>query len=222
MEHLVHFRGAEEQVGAAVVRDEEAEAVGVTLDGPADEVELGGDAELALAIHQELAVALHRVDAAEERVAGTLVDGHLAPARPAAARRPPSASRIDARERSDRAFRGAWRAPGGAVGASTSAARRRARRARRGRGRGLASGAQRAARGSAVHAATSGVAGFFDKKCRNVKLSCGRPGGGIADAQVQVPAVAIVGAWSFLGTMKIPQVVAMLKTPALAGVVVWR
>ena len=54
-----------------------AESVGMSLHGSRDEIELGDDAELALAVHQELAVALHRLDAAEERDASALVDLHL-------------------------------------------------------------------------------------------------------------------------------------------------
>ncbi len=78
VQHLVHFARIEEEIGAAVVRDQEAEAVGMALDAAADEVELGGDAQLALAVQQQLAVALHRFDAAEERVAGPPIDRHRA------------------------------------------------------------------------------------------------------------------------------------------------
>jgi hypothetical protein len=60
VQHLVHLRLAEEEIGAAVVRDEEAVAVRMPLHGAGDEIELRGDAELALAIDEELAIALHR------------------------------------------------------------------------------------------------------------------------------------------------------------------
>ena len=76
VQHLVHLRLAQEEVGAAVVGDEKAVTVGMPLHGAGDEVELGGDAKLALAVHQQLAVALHCGDASEERVAGALVDRH--------------------------------------------------------------------------------------------------------------------------------------------------
>ena len=67
----------QEEIGAAVVGNEKAESVGMSLHGSGDEIELGDDAELALAVHQQLAVALHRLDAAEERDASALVDVHL-------------------------------------------------------------------------------------------------------------------------------------------------
>ena len=55
VQHLVHLARAEEQIGAAVVGDEEAEAVGMSLHGAGDEGELGGDAELALAVQHAAA-----------------------------------------------------------------------------------------------------------------------------------------------------------------------
>ena len=76
VQHLVHLARSEEDIGAAVVGNEKAEAVGVSLHGAGDEVELRDDAELALAVHQQLAVALHRIDAVEECVACAPVDCH--------------------------------------------------------------------------------------------------------------------------------------------------
>ncbi len=78
VENLVHLARPQEQVRAAVVGDEKSEPVGVTLHGSRDEVELGDDAQLAFAVHQQLTVALHRGDAAEEGVARALVDDHCA------------------------------------------------------------------------------------------------------------------------------------------------
>src|SRR5207248_7104550 len=63
------LRRSEKDVGAAVVGNEKAEAVGVALNRSGDEIELGGDAERALAIGHELTVALHRCDASQERFA---------------------------------------------------------------------------------------------------------------------------------------------------------
>ena len=93
VQHLVHLARAEEDVGAAVLGNEEAEAVRMALDDAGDEVELGDDAELALAVDQQLAVALHRGEAAVERLAGAPVDGEVAArGRAAAAARPPAAA----------------------------------------------------------------------------------------------------------------------------------
>ena len=58
-----------EQVGAAVVGDEKAEAVGMALHRAGDQIELGDDAKLALAIGHELTVAFHRREAPIERLA---------------------------------------------------------------------------------------------------------------------------------------------------------
>ena len=58
--------GAQEQVGAAVVRDHETEAVGVALHAPAHEAELVDDADRAAAVAHDLAVALHGGEAARE------------------------------------------------------------------------------------------------------------------------------------------------------------
>ena len=78
VEDLVHLGRAEEEIRASVVRNEKPEPVRMPLHGAGDEVELRRDAELALAIHQQLAVAPHRVDAAHERVARAARDRHRA------------------------------------------------------------------------------------------------------------------------------------------------
>ena len=69
MQHLVHLARVQEEVVAAVVGHEEAEAVRMALHDADDEVELGDDAQLALAVGEDLAVALHRREPAVERVA---------------------------------------------------------------------------------------------------------------------------------------------------------
>ena len=68
MQHLVHLARRQEQVVAAVIGNEESEAVGMALDRAGDEIELGDDAKLALAIDEQLAVALERGDACIEEV----------------------------------------------------------------------------------------------------------------------------------------------------------
>ena len=69
VQHLVHLARVQEEVVAAFVGHEEAEAVRMTLHGADREVELGDDAQLALAVGEELAVALHRGEPPVERVA---------------------------------------------------------------------------------------------------------------------------------------------------------
>ncbi len=78
VEHLVHLARPQEQIRTAIVGDEKSETVGMSLHRSGDEIELGDDAQLALAVHQQLTVALHRGDAAEESVARALVDDHRA------------------------------------------------------------------------------------------------------------------------------------------------
>ena len=78
VQRLVQLARAEEDVGAAVLGNEEAVAVRMALDDAGDEVELGDDAELALAVDQQLAVALHRGEAPVERLEGAPVDGEVA------------------------------------------------------------------------------------------------------------------------------------------------
>ena len=69
VQRLVHLARAQEIVFAAGVRHEEAEAVRVALHLADREVELGDDAQLTLAVGEELAVALHRGQAAVKGVA---------------------------------------------------------------------------------------------------------------------------------------------------------
>ena len=78
VQDLVHLGRTEEEIRASVVRNEKPEPVRMPLHGAGDEVELRRDAELALAIHQQLAVATHRIDAAHERVARAARDRHRA------------------------------------------------------------------------------------------------------------------------------------------------
>ena len=78
MQYLVHFPWIEEQVAAAVLGNEEAEAVRMPLHDAGDEIQLGCHAELALAVGHELAVALHCLDAARKCFARPPVDVHRA------------------------------------------------------------------------------------------------------------------------------------------------
>jgi hypothetical protein len=78
VQQFVHLARRQEQVGTAIVGNQEAEAVGMTLDGAGDEVELGDDAELALAIDHQLAVALHCLEAVVEAFARARADTELA------------------------------------------------------------------------------------------------------------------------------------------------
>ena len=66
VQRLVHLARTEEAVLAAIVRYEEAEPVGVALDGADREVQLRDDAQLALAIGEQLSVAFHRREPAVE------------------------------------------------------------------------------------------------------------------------------------------------------------
>ncbi|MCY1290883.1 hypothetical protein D9M70_400460 [compost metagenome] len=66
VEHQAHLRRAEEQVIAAVVRDEEAEAVAMAGDAAADQVELVHRRVGAAAGIDKLAVALHGAQAAAQ------------------------------------------------------------------------------------------------------------------------------------------------------------
>ena len=74
VQRLVHLALGQHDVGRAVVGPEEAEAVRVTLQDAGDEVELGRDEQLALAVDDDLAVALHRRETAGERFARAGVD----------------------------------------------------------------------------------------------------------------------------------------------------
>src|SRR4029077_11883491 len=60
VQRLVHLARRKEQVGTAGIGYQEAESVGMALDGAGDEIELGDDAKLAFAIRHQLPVALHR------------------------------------------------------------------------------------------------------------------------------------------------------------------
>ncbi|TXT23688.1 MAG: hypothetical protein FD134_2005, partial [Gallionellaceae bacterium] len=69
VQHLVHFLGAQHQVGAAIVRDQEAEAVGMPLHLALDEIQLVHHANRLLAVAHDLAVALHGAQAARKQLA---------------------------------------------------------------------------------------------------------------------------------------------------------
>ena len=62
------------EIVAAVVRHDEAEAIRMAFDAAPDQVQLVRQAELALAVEHDLAVALHRVQAALKQVALVSVD----------------------------------------------------------------------------------------------------------------------------------------------------
>ena len=57
---LVHFLGPEKHVRSAGVGDQETESVGVPLNLARDQIELGDDAELPLAVGHQLTFARHR------------------------------------------------------------------------------------------------------------------------------------------------------------------
>ena len=78
VQHLVHFARVQEVVVAAVLGNEEAEAVGMPLHDANDEIELGDDAQFALAVGEQLAVALHRGEPAGEGFARDRRDVELA------------------------------------------------------------------------------------------------------------------------------------------------
>ena len=78
MQHLVHFARVQEVVVAAVLGDEKAEAVGMPLHDADDEIELRDDAQFALAVGEQLAVALHRRETAGEGFARDRRDVELA------------------------------------------------------------------------------------------------------------------------------------------------
>ena len=63
VQHLVHLAGRQEEIVAAGIGNQETEPVRVALDRAGDEVELGDDAKLALAVDEQLAVARERGDA---------------------------------------------------------------------------------------------------------------------------------------------------------------
>jgi hypothetical protein len=66
MQHFLHFLLRQEQVFARLVRDHEAEAVAVAADAAGDEAGLRGQRVVAGVVDDDLAVALHRVQAARQ------------------------------------------------------------------------------------------------------------------------------------------------------------
>ncbi len=74
VKNLAHFVRTEIKI-FALLGNHEAVAVGMPLDAPLDQIELGGDQDRALAIAQDLAVALHRAQAPLERIALLGLDG---------------------------------------------------------------------------------------------------------------------------------------------------
>ncbi len=67
IEHQAHLRRAEEQVVAAIIRDEEAKTVTMAADAPADQVQLVHRGIGAAPGVDQLAVSLHRTQAATQR-----------------------------------------------------------------------------------------------------------------------------------------------------------
>ena len=74
MQRLVHFVRRQEKIVTAGIGNEKSVAVGMALHGAGDEIELRDDAKLALAIDQQLAVALERGYAGIESVLLLLAD----------------------------------------------------------------------------------------------------------------------------------------------------
>ena len=68
VQHLVHFLLAEEHIWPAVFRDQETVAIRMALYLALDQIELFHDADIALAIAHDLAVALHRAQAARKQI----------------------------------------------------------------------------------------------------------------------------------------------------------
>ena len=60
VQHLVHFARAQEVVISSGIRNEKSESVRMALHRADDQIELGDDAQLALAVGEQLAVAFHR------------------------------------------------------------------------------------------------------------------------------------------------------------------
>jgi hypothetical protein len=69
VQRLVHLARRQEEVGAAGVGHEEAEAVGMALHGAGDEVELRGEQSSPLRFCEHVAAAHELVDARGERLA---------------------------------------------------------------------------------------------------------------------------------------------------------
>ena len=68
MQYLLHLVGAEKNVLAALVGHEEAETIRMPLHAALDQVELIHHAHRMLAVAHDLAVALHRLEAAAKDV----------------------------------------------------------------------------------------------------------------------------------------------------------
>ncbi len=75
MEDLFHRLLGEEEIGTAVVADEETETVGMALDAAAEQVGLVGQQPVFAAVLHQLPVAGHGAEAALE--VGELVRRHL-------------------------------------------------------------------------------------------------------------------------------------------------
>src|SRR5438046_3726191 len=58
VQNLAHLARRKEQIVATLVRHEEAESIGVSLNGAGHEIELGGDAKLTLAVPHDKTGAL--------------------------------------------------------------------------------------------------------------------------------------------------------------------
>src|SRR3569623_3533588 len=67
MQHAAHLLGREEQIVAALVVDEESETVGMTHHAAAHQILFLREAVIALAVDDELAVALHGAQPAAQR-----------------------------------------------------------------------------------------------------------------------------------------------------------
>ncbi len=67
VQRLVHLARGQGDVGTARIGNEEAVPVRVAFEPPGDQVELGGDAELALAVDEDLAPGLQVRDGLVER-----------------------------------------------------------------------------------------------------------------------------------------------------------
>ena len=70
MQYFLHFFLRQEQVGAGVVGNDEAESIAVAGDAAGDECALVGQREDAAGIRLELAVALHRLQATDQDIHG--------------------------------------------------------------------------------------------------------------------------------------------------------
>src|SRR5215831_19721768 len=68
VQRLAHFAWGEEKISTAVVGDDKAVAIGMTLHGSRHEIELGHDAQPALAVGEKLSVAFHRCESRGERL----------------------------------------------------------------------------------------------------------------------------------------------------------